>query len=156
MQPGSWIKVELWQSQFIWAQSPIHLNVISISTSPAASPFPNPEPSPGLRGSDQENTITTFSPLSPWTPGAPISPWKTTGNSLNCKHASPQGIFPSLFRPGGCCPLSCISFWQTTLEEPLISTTCNPNQTGDVPDPILSILCSGNAERENTSCRYEW
>lgn len=129
-------KVGLWQSQFTPAQSLINPECLLHQHIPSCLSLSRPsqhrEPS-GLRGSGQKSTIATFSPLSPRTPGAPISPCKTTGNPFSCKHALLRGIFRSLFGPGGCCPHFCISFWQPSVEEPLISTTCIPRTDWGCP-----------------------
>lgn len=112
LQEGSGIKVGTCQSQF-----PLDLNV-----RPLHEHIPNglslSRPSQHREFWFQrirlENPIPTFSPLSPRAPGAPVSPWKTTGNSFNPKHSLFQGIFPSLFGLGGSCSGSCFSFGKTS------------------------------------------
>lgn len=138
-QEGSGIKVGMCQSQF-----PLDLNV-----RPLHEHIPNglslSRPSQHREFWFQrirlENPIPTFSPLSPRAPGAPVSPWKTTGDSFNPKHSLFQGIFPSLFRPEGSCSGSCFSFGKTSGGESLISSTCIPRTDWECP-----ILCRGNAE----------
>lgn len=87
-----------------------------------------------------EKPIPTFSPLSPWDPGAPISPWKTTNPQEN---QSQKFIIPRDFPFPLCssCPHSCCSFWQISMEESLISST-------RIPTMDWEFSCAVGMQRE--------
>lgn len=150
----------LWQSQFTCAQSPVDPKCPLHQCVPSCL---SPSRESLLLVSEAQARKAISLPFLLCLHGLPELPFlpgkqQVTPSIANI-YCHEEFFLPSLDQVGAAL-IPASAFGKHLWRNPSLPSLAFPDQIGDVPDPVPSILGNGNAEKENINCRvrarYEW